>query len=222
MNNWEHGESREEWESKGPHLGPLDILYGTLFQPQATFKQLRYKPPYLLAIAVFIVAGIVSAALTRQIGPILLSELESLPGFDQQLALDWAQFTGAASFLAFWFGLFNWLFITGLFHLIASFLGGQGSAGALFAFLGLAHLPSIFAAPLGALELNTGVPLLSSLGFALDIWRYYLYYRALRVTYDLSRGRTLAVLLAPVAIAIVAMVGLLVMFMGFFAVTSSF
>lgn len=188
-------------------LGWLDILYGTLFQPQATFSRLLDRPPYLLALIVFAVVGIVSAAIARQMGPALLAELESIPGLQPDLGVDLQRISGALSVLAFWIGLFNWFLLTGVFHLVASFMGGRGSAAALFPLIGLANLPSIFAAPLGALELNTGVGLLSSLGVALDIWRYYLYYRAIRVVYDLARGRSLAVLLSPVAIILVAAIG---------------
>src|SRR5690606_34961003 len=124
------------------------------------------------------------------------------------------QVTRALSLMAFWVGLLNWFLLTGVFHLVASFAGGTGSAAVLFALLGLANLPSIFAAPLGALELNTGVGLLSSFGLALDIWRYYLYYRAIRVVYGISRGRALAVLVSPVIIMLVAGIGMVLVTFG--------
>lgn len=212
MTEWEQENREEELQPPQPSppeesLGWLDILYGTLFQPQATFSRLLERPPYLLSLIVFAVVGLVSAAIARQMGPALLTELKSIPGFEPGLGFDLARISSVLSVMAFWIGLVNWFLMTGVFHLVAVLLGGRGSAAALFPLIGLANLPAIFAAPLAAIELNTGVSTLSSLGLALDIWRYYLYYRAIRVVYSLSRGRSLVVLLSPLVVFIVAVTG---------------
>src|SRR5690606_11769354 len=81
----------------------------------------------------------------------------------------------------------------------------------LFALLGLSHLPLVLTAPVFMLR-NMGLAGAGLLAVSLDVWRFILYYRSIRANYGLSRGRALAVWLAP-GLLLTAVFAILMLFL---------
>lgn len=192
----------QETRPEGPapqKPGLADTLFGALFYPRTTFDRLAADPPpYGLAVGVFAVSVLVSAAGTARTlsaGPASFGGLEGAA-----VPLGTAG-TVLIVIISAIFAVISWFGLTGIRHLLAVLLGGSGDATVLFRLTPLADLPGIFMLPatiilaaFGAGE-STGWTLLLAVVFGL--WGLILVYRAIRAAYGLSRGRALGVLFLP-------------------------
>ncbi|MBC8015193.1 MAG: YIP1 family protein [Sporomusaceae bacterium] len=94
-----------------------------------------------------------------------------------------------------------WIMGAAIWHLIAEFFGGQGTAKGLLAALGFAHIPRIFIVPLWALTAvmpdgsKTAVMAVSIL--AVMFWILYLDVVAIKEVHQLSRTKAVLVLIMP-------------------------
>lgn len=179
-------------DTQGQPLNWLDVLHGVLFAPRQTFTRLSARPPLALGTAVFVTVALVNAVVAARMAP------PSLPAWaDALLPVDGAWLLDAAAAFGFWVSLLALPATAAVIHLAAELLGGRGRAQTLIALLGLAHLPKALTAPLALLEQRAGLPVLAALGLAVESWRLYLLYRAVRAGYDLPRWRAVAALSAP-------------------------
>lgn len=105
-----------------------------------------------------------------------------------------------------------WVAGAALWHLIAEFFGGRGSAVGLFAALGFAQLPRIFIVPFwvlaALLPASAGAVVMAVSALTVGAWTLYLDVVALREAHGLSASKAILVFLTPLlAMAVVIVIG---------------
>lgn len=183
-------------------LGPfLENLYDVIFQPATAMRQIASVQLVGQGLAAFFISTLIpagaayfvlqAAELTR-VYPVML--LFHIVG---RLVV-W--FVGAA-----------------VLQLIAEFYGGRGTAMGLFAAIGFAHLPWIFAVPLWVLAilLPAGLAAITfAASFAVVIaWTMVLIVLAIKGASGLSTAKAVLVLATPLLVLILAVIAL-VIFIG--------
>lgn len=95
-----------------------------------------------------------------------------------------------------------WIMGAAIWHLIAEFFGGQGTARGLFAALGFAHIPRIFIVPLWALvavmPAGSKTLLMAVSLLAVLFWSFYLDIIAIKEVHQLSLAKAVLVMTMPV------------------------
>ncbi|MCF8011282.1 MAG: YIP1 family protein [Clostridiales bacterium] len=192
-----------------PGLGFLELIYGILFEPVKTFKQIAFNPPIgqavIIYLAVKLLSGIMGAfinantmagALT-QVPPILAQVIHGMVPLFILLGL-------LIQFI-------KWFVYSGVLHLLADFYGGAGTARGVFTVYGLAALPTVFLIPvqLLLLVLSPGEGFVNLLiipvTLALAIWGFIILILGVREVHEFSTGRSVLVIFTPV-IAIILLV----------------
>jgi hypothetical protein len=192
---------------------------------EATFAAERQKPNatlstaliwMLIAGAVTAAVGMLQAALADSAAPrmlTLLLERVNLPQTGRvvlQMLIGVGSVTGLndANIFSIITVPLGFLFVLTLFHGIAKLLGGKGRYGRY------AYLTAAFTAPLDMLSaLISIIPYINYLDIVIVIYQLVLVYFATKVEHQLTRGRTLLVLLLPV-ILLVALVLCIGIFVG--------
>lgn len=176
----------------------LDNLYDALFHPNQAM------------------AGIAENKLTGQsLTVIVLSVL--IPLWALYLGLRTAgmyHIFGLAALVQILGSLAMWVVGAAVWHLIAEFFGGRGSAVGLLAALGFAQLPRIFIVPFwvlaALLPAGTGAVTMAVSALAIGIWTLYLDIAALRGAHGLSGAKAVLVFLTPVlAVAAAVIAGVI-------------
>ncbi|MDU2066749.1 MAG: YIP1 family protein [Sporomusaceae bacterium] len=173
-----------------------EILYDVIFQPREAFRSFQFGAPIALALLIVILAATAPSLLFAK----MLTE--SPEGY-------------FFSFFLFHETLFTfliWIIGTGLYHLIAELSGGKGKVTALFAALGMAHLPRLVLLPCSVLSYLLSGTLLTlwnmAVAIGIAIWTVYLLYCALISVYQLTRAKAILLLLSPM------LAGLLLVLLG--------
>lgn len=176
-----------------------DLVAGVYFHPVRTFREVAASAPVGRALFLYLLvsgAGALMAALTmpRLAGPQQVAAAS--PAFGYSVAVMFLAWAVAKLFV-----------YSGLLHLVAEFLGGRGSARAVFAVYGLASLPTVLLIPwhLMASWLPGYWRAVLTVPAALGVlaWTVVLLVLGLREVHGLSTGRaTLAVLLPPVGLGL--------------------
>lgn len=172
-------------EAPAPELsGPLELIYGVLFQPVAAFARAAAKPPLGLAVAIVVGVNILNGIMSGL-------NLNRLGGEGLGVVV-----TGLAIVTPL-AGLFTWVALTAALHFTAELLGGSGRAVSLLSSLGLATLVGVFNLPAALLGMAgvTWLQLLINLG--ITIWILALTVIALRAVYGLSFARAVLALVIP-------------------------
>ncbi len=140
--------------------------------------------------------------------------MDLLPA-DLQNELGTAEEAGASGGAAFnfaviIFGPIFFLIGVGVYHLIATVLGGRGQYGRY------AYLSATYSAPLAIVGSVLGfIPVLGGcLSLILAIYQFVLTYYAVKVEYGLSQGRAIVVVVIPVVAGLVLAVCLVTVFLG--------
>lgn len=184
-------------------LGVLELMYGALFSPVATFRELSARPHPGRALAVLAVVAVVNAT---------VGAISGGRGFAAGMAAAGFPLSGITfGPVAFLFGLVGpflfWYLQTAIFYLTGVLLGGRGTIVALMAGLAVATMPQVFSAPAvlvsSAVHRSLGV----WLSLALGIWVIVLYCLAVREALHFSTGRAIATLVLPLLAMVVLMVG---------------
>lgn len=171
--------------SQGLIATALELLYGTFFQPVATFGRLGTGRPVGAIILLFALTGILSlVAATSEPGT-------KLPPVIGGLLSSFLLTTGVI------FGLGLWFTMAGILQIIAELFGGQGRGFTLWLGVALAGLPGILYIPLGLVGPHLG-PGRAILSIALAIWEVILLIIAVREIHRLSTARAVAVVMLPV------------------------
>ena len=94
-----------------------------------------------------------------------------------------------------------WTMGAAIWHLIAEFFGGQGTARGLFAALGFAHIPRIFIVPLWALtavmpDSSKAVVMVVAV-IAITLWSFYLDAVAIKEVHQLPVEKAVLVMILP-------------------------
>jgi len=110
-----------------------------------------------------------------------------------------------------------WITGAAIWHLIAEFFGGQGTAVGLFTALGFAHAPRIFIVPLWALiavmPANSKTMLMTIAVLAVLLWSLSLDVVAIKEVHQLSAAKAVLVFITPILfVGILCIIG--VIFIG--------
>lgn len=166
----------------------FDILYDILFQPITGMKNIGARKNLGQAFAVFLLSILVP----------IWALYFGLKATDLSTMI---QVMIALKILG---SIVMWVMGAALWHLVAEFFGGQGSAIGLFAALGFAHLPRIFIVPIWALI--TVMPpssktLLMTIGvLAVLVWSLSLDVVAIKEVHQLSTPKAVLVLITPLLV----------------------
>ncbi|MCX7780299.1 MAG: YIP1 family protein [Negativicutes bacterium] len=169
----------------------LETLYDVLFSPRTAMKAIAVDRKLAQAFAAFFLSV-------------------TIPLWAMYFGLKAAGLQAAAyviAMLQFAGSICAWFAGAAIFGLTAELFGGRGSAAGLFAAMGFAHLPRIFAIPLllAAALVPAGVRPLIMAGTAIIImgWTIYLDILAIKGAYGVSGAKALLVVLFPIAALVV-------------------
>ncbi|HEY3313662.1 MAG TPA: Yip1 family protein [Bacillota bacterium] len=185
---------------RGPDF--LELVYGILFSPRKTFRELAEAPPVGQAVAVFLAVNIVSTTLMT----ISLGSRLSATAF----GLAPAAFVFAGLVL----GLIDWFVVTAVFHLVAEMLGGKGRGLSLFYLVALANLPRLINAPLMLLTFTPARTLEVLLSLAVTIWVAVLYIIAVAEVHHITSGQATVTVVLPMAAVFAVVAALIIAFAG--------
>ena len=211
-----------------PAPGILELMYGALFAPVSTFRNVAARPQLgkcTIVLLIVVIIGAVGGMLSfhRQMGAFSgfgsLSEFtgRGVPGMPEFPVQSFAAALMPMIFVGIPIGSFLvWYLQTAVFHLTAVLLGGRGEVIPLMAVLALGSMPGVFSGPamlLGAL-VHSSVG--DWLNFILGIWSLVLYAIGIREAHRFSTGRAVATLLMPLVVVIALVVlAVLFLFVGF-------
>lgn len=195
--------------SESSKFGFLERIGRVLLAPKEQIRQIIHEQrtvlePVLLACLVAGVLGALSAAATVGI-------LSSFMGFFSAFSPQFAGgvpsiFVAGGAIAGVSSVLIDGMLVAAIMHLAAKVLGGQGFyleavRAVFYSFLpyGFLAIPLAFTvfAPLPAIILASG---LGTLAF---VWQLYVLFESIREIYGTSGGKTLAVLLSPLVVALV-------------------
>lgn len=195
--------------------GFLEMFYGVLFEPVKTMKTVAQAPP-LGTVAIVVT---VLTLLGTTMGFLTFSRVleQSLQAADLEQLL-----TGVQAMAPFWvvisllMGYVKWFAYSGVLHLVADLLGGQGKVRGVFAVVGLAGLPSAIIIPFQFLGYwfgmgNIAVTIILGLAsLAVGIWSIVLLVVGVRAVHRLSAGMSVLTVLTPYLALILFLIILIV------------
>ncbi|EGO64576.1 Yip1 family protein [Acetonema longum] len=182
----------EEWveEELDVKQSIWEIWYDVLFRPVDAIRYITRRKP---------VAGTFVTFLAGTMLPLLAMEIYGQEFLGTGL-------TGVLMALQIFGGALTWFLGTAVFHLIAEFTGGTGSALGLFSATGFTYLPRLFIVPLLmvlALLPETVRPVcLGSGTFLIWAWTLYLDMKSIQENYCLSARKAVLILLLPLLLAV--------------------
>ena len=179
----------------------FEVLYDVLFQPRIAMQTIAAKRNVGQAIAVF-----------------LLSIL--IPIWAMYFGL---QTTGMGNMIQFVIGfkvlgsIIMWFMGAAVWHLIAEFFGGKGTALGLFSTLGFAHFPHLLIVPLwvfaALMPANVKTTIMVVSVFGILLWSCFLMIVGLKEVYQFSTAKAVLVLVTPI-LAILFLFGAAFTFVG--------
>ena len=188
---------------EGAPLGVLELMYGALFSPVVTFREVAARPHLGRALAVLAVVAVVNAT---------VGAISGGREFAAGMAGAGIPVSGAGfGPVVFLFGLVGpflfWYLQTAIFYLTGVLLGGRGAIRPLMAGLAVAAMPQVFSAPaaLVSTAVHRGLGVWFSVG--LGIWVVVLSCLAVREALHFSTGRAIATLALPLLAIVVLMAG---------------
>ncbi len=188
--------------------GVLELVYGTLFDPVATFRRVAEHLPMGKVLLIFSMVKLLSFSVLLTGGffspHFLFGDMAAGPGGGAMEAAARAM-TPALVALGLIYEYAKWFVYGGVLYLLAGLSGGGGRAAGVLAVTALASLPALLFLPVQIL-----LALLEGAGrtagavnvlvwFVVLIWGAVLVALGLRETQGLSTGRSVAVALAPAA-----------------------
>lgn len=187
--------------------GFFDLIYGILFNPVTTFRNIAETPPFGQAAAVFFLLafgnGVVGLFVFR-------STLMDAPGIDTTTLVP--VLTGLSGFLLFFtlaFAGLRWLLYGSLLHLLAELWGGSGTPKGTLTVYALASLPGVFLVPLQLILTLLRVSEIASAllsgtaGLVILVWGMVLLIVGIREVHRFSSGAAILTVLTPVAVILV-------------------
>jgi hypothetical protein len=192
----------------------LELIYGVLFNPGKTFKNLSDAPPLGQAAAILFILAvsntIVSYAFFR-------SALAEIPGAGELSPLITGLFPLMLVFGVVFAGL-KWFVFGAVLHFMAELLGGKGTPKGTLTVYALAGLPGVFLVPVELLlkllraPENAAAALGGAAGLAVLVWGIVLLVIGLREIHRISTGNAVLTIITPVTVlSVVSVVFLLTM-----------
>lgn len=169
----------------------FEILYDVLFQPQIAMRTIAEQKNIPQTLSVFFLSIII---------PI------------------WAMYFGmqaaGMSTMIYFFiavkivgSMVMWFVGTAIWHLIAEFYGGKGSALGLFSALGFSYFPQIFIVPLwvfaALLPVSMRTIVMTLAALVIVCWSLFLSITAMREVYQITAAKAVLVMLTPLIVLIV-------------------
>lgn len=185
----------------------LDNIYGTLFSPVSTFKQMiEEKTSIAFAVVVVLVSSICSGAGSALTQIALSSSLGVYPGLETYQLQSMISPT-ASLVMGLVGGILGWVIIAGVLHLVAKVLGGKGTFEGMLLLMGFATLPNIFQAPVGLIAFFSGglsgLTISLGLGVLLGLWILALNVIAIREAQGFTTGKAIVTLILPVVLLVI-------------------
>lgn len=201
------------------HMGFIELLFGVLFTPRAVFRRISQNPPLLYGFVVFLAVVFFTSVVNTLIPPELAN---TSPGFAAAMTRT-RPYIGIIGAL---FSFITWFILAGTFQLLAELFGGKGRAIGVLTVLALAELPKVLVIPFQVISYfsaNTffGRFLTIAASLVAFIWWAIILVIGLKEIQHFSTGRAVATLLIPLGVVLlaaviftVAIVGLMIPFMG--------
>ncbi|MEW6523196.1 MAG: Yip1 family protein [Bacillota bacterium] len=180
----------------------LEFIYGTLFQPVPTARRLAEERPLGMAALVYLTATALTGSfniigLSRQVNVAVLAVVPA-----------------AMVMVLVTLSVAVWLVYTGLLQIIAELFGGRGKGLSLLAATGFAGLPSIFMPVVGLISRAAGWGLEALFSLLLSVWAMVLMVIAVRESHQLSTGRSILTVLAPLVAGVFTVILLVIIVMA--------
>jgi hypothetical protein len=188
-------------------LGVLDLVYGVLFNPAATFRKIKEGPPLCYAALLFFLLAVSNAVVSFSF---FRSAIADFPAAD--LAPVIPVLSGLLPFIVFFalvFAGLRWFLYGAVLHLVAEIWGGKGSPRGTLTVYALAALPGIFLVAVELLLRLLRVPDIAAAalsgiaGFGVLVWGVVLLVLGLREVHGFSTGLAALTVLTPVAALVV-------------------
>jgi hypothetical protein len=187
--------------------GVLDLVYGVLFNPAATFRKIKEGPPLCYAALLFFLLAVSNAVVSFSF---FRSAIADFPAAD--LAPVIQVLSGLLPFIVFFalvFAGLRWFLYGAVLHLVAEIWGGKGSPRGTLTVYALAALPGIFLITVELLLRLLRVPDIAAaalsgiIGFGVLVWGVVLLVLGLREVHGFSTGLAALTVLTPVAALVV-------------------
>ncbi len=186
----------------------LDVLYGLIFQPQGTMRELARTRPLLAGFLVFIGVYFANYLLQEASSAISQNGL-GLPGYASWMLAS----LGAVTAVVIWF------VSAGLFSLLAEIIYGYGNGKAVLSCLGFAVFPGILGPALYYAAILLDLPGVGALLYLLSgLWVIGLQVLAVREALTLTTGQAVLIYLLPMASFL--LIGALLLIIGGLALSS--
>ncbi|MBP2626552.1 MAG: Yip1 protein [Firmicutes bacterium] len=170
-------------------MGSLfEMLYDILFQPAIGMKNIAQRKNVGQAIVVFLLS--------------ILIPIWAL--YFGLKATGMSTMINVMIVLKIFGSLVMWIMGAAIWHLIAEFFGGHGTAVGLFTALGFAHAPRIFIVPLWALiavmPASSKTMLMTISVLAVMLWSLSLDVVAIKEVHQLSASKAVLVMITPLLV----------------------
>ena len=167
----------------------LDVLYGLIFAPQGTMRELSRTRPLLAAFVVFVGVYFANYLLREASRSINQGGLD-LPGYSPWL---WGTMEAVVVVVL-------WFVAAGVFSLLAEVIYGYGNAKGLLTCLGFAVFPGIIGTALYYMAALADLNSLGAVFYMLSVfWVMGLQVLAVREALTLTTGQAVLIYLLPAA-----------------------
>ncbi len=184
-----------------PAPGFLDVVYGVVFRPVATYRTLtQYQPMIPRSLLIVALSSLVQGTSMW---------LQFAGEFESVSLAGMISIMGAVGITV---GVATNFFSAAVMHLFAELFGGRGTGMMLFSLIGMCQVPGLL---LGVAALIPEPTLAGLATGGLGLWTGILTILAIRESERLSTGRALAVFFMPIVALTVAVV-LFVVFVASF------
>jgi hypothetical protein len=181
--------------------GLFEVLYDVLFQPRIAMQSIAAKRNISQAITVFLLSILIP------IGAMYFGLKSAGMATMIQLIIGCKVFGS----------IIMWVMGTAVWHLIAEFFGGKGTALGLFSTLGFAHFPHVLIVPLWVIaalmpeSVKTILMVVSVLGIL--FWSCFLMIMGIKEVYQFSIAKAALVIVTPILVMLL-IVGIFITFIG--------
>ncbi len=186
----------------GLGLTILDVLYGIIFQPQSTMRELAQTRPLRMGLLVFMGAYIISYLFQGASNHMSLSAFENtlFP-----LPFWWLGLAGLFMALLLWF------LAAGLLSLLAEVIYGFGNGKALLTCLGFAVFPGVLGPACHYLAIIFSFESIGVILYLISaVWVIGLQVLAVKEALQLGTGQAILIYILPLAVIMVLSISLLV------------
>lgn len=179
-----------------------ESIYGVLFEPAATLRDLAQEKPYGRALIIFIAVTLLSIIFEQALNVITDNEvLKMVP----------ANAVWMINLLGSVLSVLLLLVISGLFSLISEIIYGKFNAGGIMVALCYASIPGILGPPLHYASSLAGLEWLGTvLALIAMIWVLVLQVIGVRESLQVTTGQALLIMLLPAVLTALLITGLAV------------